>query len=82
MTALMKGASTVGNIFSSNLVLEQEITYHEIVNEGNGFYTIDTPKFWTQIEGTWVVVINVRGIETGYLQEEAIVTVSEKKSVA
>lgn len=78
----MKGASTVGNIFTSNLILEQEIDYHEITNDGDGYYTISRPWLMTQIEGTWVVVINVRGIETGYLQEEAIITVSEKKSAA
>jgi len=40
ITSLMKGASTVGNIFTSNLILEQEIDYHEITNDGNGYYTV------------------------------------------
>jgi|JI10StandDraft_1071094.scaffolds.fasta_scaffold34427_4 hypothetical protein len=43
----MKGASSVGNIFSSTNILEQSITYSSIENAGEGYYKIVHPKIWT-----------------------------------
>ena len=78
----MKGASTVGTIFSSNVQLNQEFQYSKITKHDNGTFTIEKPWIMTQVDGDWYIILNVRGYETGYTDEYAYIEVSEKISVA
>jgi hypothetical protein len=38
------------------------------------------PRVYTSVEGTWILIVNVRGVETGYLQAEATMQITVSKS--
>jgi len=77
----MKGASTVGNVFGTALNLDQILEFSKIEKHDNGTFSVEKPRIMTQVDGSWYVVINVRGYETGYMEELAFIEVVEKKSV-
>lgn len=65
----MKGAATVGNVLSTSLGVTQYIEYDNItcVDTKKGIYRVRWPRVYTDSDGTWILVVNVRGVESGYL---------------
>lgn len=79
-TTLMKGAATVGKIFSSEITYSESVSYSYIEETEDGVFKVVNPKIYTQTEGVYYLAFNVRGVETSFVHDDIKIEIKEKKN--